>query len=102
MNTETEYINGGVTSNLVRLCAQDGYKPTAEELLTMAAHDAMPKGVWYTQSQIDAKRREIEQYADATMPSWRSDEYLDLYGVPVPSERPRRMSAYDKKHSTRA
>lgn len=43
MNTSTEYMNGGVTSNLVKLFAAGGYKPTADELLTIAAHDAMPR-----------------------------------------------------------
>jgi hypothetical protein len=101
INTETEYMNGGVTANLIRLFIKDGYKATPDELLTMAAHDAMPRDVFYTESQLADKRREIEQYADAIMPSWRNDEYLDLYGVPTPSSRSARMSAYDKLHSTR-
>lgn len=101
MNTETEYINGGVASNLVCLAAASGYVPTADELLTIAAHDAMPRGVAYTQTELDDMRKKIERCADRTMPEWRECRYLDLYGVPVPPSRPARMSAYDRRHSTR-
>ena len=102
MKTSTQYINGGVTANIVKLAATCGYKPTADELLTIAAHDAMPRNTAYTEEQLQAKRSEIAVYADAIMPNWKQDEYLDLYGVPTPSDRPKRMSAYDRKHSTRA
>ena len=101
MNTSTEYMNGGVTSNIVKLAMEGGYNPTADELLTIAAHEAMPRNVFYTDEQLRAKREEIAAYADRTMPNWRKDEYLDLYGVPTPSPRPKRMSAYDRKHTTR-
>ena len=59
MNTSTEYVNGGVTANLLKLFVQNGYQANAEQLLTIAAHDAMPRGVVYTEEQLQAKREEI-------------------------------------------
>jgi hypothetical protein len=101
MNTQTEYMNGGVTNNLLKLMAESGRKMSAEEMLTTAAHDAMPRGVFYTEDQLQAKRAEMKAKADAIMPGWENDEYLDLYGIPAESPRPSRMSAYDRKHSSR-
>jgi hypothetical protein len=96
MNNETEYMNGGVTSNLVKLAMEGGYKPTPDELLTIAAHDAMSNGVFYTESQLQQQRTAIK-WANAT------DGYEDLYGdLSKIDSRPKRMSAYDRKHSTRA
>jgi hypothetical protein len=101
MNTETEYMNGGVMNNILNLMAKSGRKMSASQVLTSAAHDAMPKGVLYTESQLDAKRAELKAVADQVMPGWENDEYLDLYGLPTHADRPKRMSAYDRKHSTR-
>ena len=101
MNTETDYMNGGVTNALIALAAKSGYKPTAEELLTAEAHKQMPRGVMYTHSALIAKRNEIKAHCDALLPGWENDSMLDLYGLPAQSDRPRRMSAYDRNHTTR-
>ena len=93
---ETTYVNGGVTNGLRKLFMKSGWKPSAEEALTMAAHATFPTGIEYTQSQLDAKRIEIAEYADRMYPVWRDDKYLDIYGVPTPPARPKRLSAYDK------
>lgn len=94
MSKETEYMNGGVTNGLIQLAMDGGYKPTPDELLTMAAHDAMPRGKFYTQSQLDRKRMEIK-WSNA------KDGYEDLYGdLSKLDTRPKRMSAYDRNHST--
>lgn len=93
MNTETEYMNGGIAVNLIKLAMESGYKPTEEELLTIKAHDAMPRNRFYTQSQVEAKRNTIK---------WQNikDGYEDLYGdLSTVDARPKRMSAYDRKHS---
>jgi hypothetical protein len=101
MNTQTEYMNGGVTNNLLKLMSSNGLKMSSEEMLTAAAHDAMPRGKFYTEDQLQAKRNEIKAIADSIMPGWECDKYLDLYGIPTAAPRPKRMSAYDKKHSKR-
>ena len=97
MNTETEYMNGGVTSNLIKLAMESGYVPGPDEVLTMKAHDAMPKGVLYTQSQLEAKRSDV-----SSKERWDSfqDGYEDLYGPWAPV-KPARRSAYDRKHYPR-
>ena len=89
MNTETEYMNGGVTNNLLKLMMADGLKVSASEMLTMAAHDAMPRNRFYTDSQIEAKKASIKAKADKLMPGWESDPYLDLYGIPGTPNRKR-------------
>ena len=101
MNTQTDYINGGPLNTLVKLAIANGVKVSAGQRLMVAAHDAMPRGVIYTEAEVNAKCAEIEAWADANCKGWREDENLDLYGVPMPSDRPKRMSAYDRKHSTR-
>ena len=61
MDTQTEYRNGGVVCNLLRLMAQNGRPLTSDEALTVAAHDAMPRGQWYTEAQVRAKRAELQK-----------------------------------------
>jgi hypothetical protein len=33
---------------------------TSDEALAVAAHDAMPRGQWYTETQVRAKRAELQ------------------------------------------
>jgi hypothetical protein len=60
MDTRTEYRNGGVVCNLLRLMTQNGRPMTSDEALAVAAHDAMPRGQWYTETQVRAKRAELQ------------------------------------------
>jgi hypothetical protein len=58
LSTETTYINGGVTNGLIKLFMEGGYVPTDEERLTMEAHETMPRGVEYTETELkEAKER---------------------------------------------
>jgi len=93
--TEHDMMNGGVTINLLKLAVEHGHVATPEEVASIAAHDAMPRNTWYTLADVAAKQAKPE-------PVWMNDEYADLYGPVEPSPRPKRMSAYDRKHTTRS
>ena len=90
-STETEYMNGGVEATILRMLTRE---LTKEEAARLAAHDAMPRGQWYTESQLSAKLRE----QDAREVWNKKDGYEDLYGDYTPPARPKRLSAYDKAH----
>ena len=78
--------------NLIKLFMEGGYVPTQAEAAMIAAHDAMPRNEFYTLEQVEAKAK--EQY-------WMNakDGYDDLYGdLSKAAARPKRLSAYDRKH----
>jgi hypothetical protein len=60
MATETDYMNGGPRILLLKMALADGIELSSDERLTIAAHDAMPRNEWYSDSQVEAKRREIQ------------------------------------------
>jgi hypothetical protein len=61
MSDQTEYMNGGVTVNLIKLFIKDGYVPTKAEAALIAAHDAMPRGRFYTEDQVRDKVKEQQE-----------------------------------------
>jgi hypothetical protein len=98
MNAQTDYMNGGVMVNLLKLFITQGYVPSEEQAQTIAAHDSMPRGRFYTDADVDAAKAQTKaaKWMDA------KDGYEDLYGdLSTIDARPKRMSAYDRKHSTR-
>lgn len=60
MDQQTEYMNGGVIVNLLKLFMEGGYVPTKEEADLIAAHDTMPRGKFYTEEQPMAKLNEYQ------------------------------------------
>lgn len=62
MSDQTEYMNGGVTVNLIKLFIKDGYVPTDAEAAIIKAHDAMPRGKFYTEEQVREKVKEQQAH----------------------------------------
>lgn len=51
--TETEYMNGGVMVNLLKLMASNGLQLDEQQKAHIAAHDSMKPGTWYTDRDVE-------------------------------------------------